>query len=99
MQKHADMLQAQHIQTKEEWMRTSVILALALVMGVALAAAPATSDTQTEQVKLYYGLPGSNDFVWGTVGVNEPSDAWALHSNLPAALMDNAATADANCVW
>ncbi|MFO7638097.1 MAG: hypothetical protein R6X14_02155, partial [bacterium] len=79
-------------------MRTSVLLVLALTAGLVLAVTPTASDVP-EQVRLYYGLPGSADYVSGTLPPGTPTDAWAQHSLLPAMLMDNAACATATHVY
>jgi hypothetical protein len=73
------------------------MLVLALATGLALAA-PAASDVPA-QARFYYGLPGSEDYVIGTVSAGAPTDVWAQHSLLPQMLMDNAATANATHVY
>jgi len=74
-------------------MKASMILAL--IAAVALAGVPATDLGQQNQVKLYYGTVGSNDYILGTGGPSSSTDAWAQHSLMPQMLMDNAACATA----
>jgi len=74
-------------------MKASMILAF--VAAVALAGVPAADLGQQGTVKLYYGTIGSNDYILGTAGPNDPTDAWAQHSLMPQMLMDNAACASA----
>ena len=76
-------------------MKTSVIMTLVLALGIAFAGIPTSDVPVQEPARFYYGLPGSNDYVQGTVTPDNPTDAWALHSNMPAQLMDNCCAANA----
>ncbi|MFO7638094.1 MAG: FlgD immunoglobulin-like domain containing protein [bacterium] len=81
-------------------MHKGVILTLVLLLGAAYAVNPVAELTAEPQaVKFYYGLPGSADYVSGTLPPGTPTDAWAQHSLLPAMLMDNAACATATHVY
>jgi hypothetical protein len=82
---------------------TVVALALLLAFGIGLAGFPATNPDgqqgQTRLVKLYYGLPGSNDYVSSEAPANVPTDAWQFLSEMPGRMMDNAAATDGNHVY
>ncbi len=81
-------------------MRPSVIaMTLVLVVGLASAGVSDAYVPAENTVKLYYGLPGSNDYVLGTAGPQEPSFAWQQHSSMPTAMMDNAAAANETHVY
>ena len=73
-----------------------MLLSIALVV-LALAGPTTTSDASqpnSTRVKLYTGVIGSDDYIWGTAGPSLPTDAWALHSNMPSAMMDNTAASN-----
>jgi hypothetical protein len=80
-------------------MRTSIILTLVLALGMAFAVPSFSNSPGPERVKLYTGTYGSNQFVWGYAPAGSPLDAWVGHSNLPQALMDNAAAGDSANVY
>ncbi|MFO7676215.1 MAG: FlgD immunoglobulin-like domain containing protein [bacterium] len=86
-------------------MRTTVVvLVLALVAGAAFAGFPATDPTgerepQPVRVKLYTGLPGSEDYFWGTAPAGGGTDAWTIHSEMPNRMMDHVAAASASHVY
>lgn len=76
-------------------MRASVIaMTLVLVVGLAFAGASDTDVPAENKVKLYYGTIGSDDYIWGTTSAPVQSDAWMLHSEMPASLMDNSAASN-----
>ncbi|MEO0081692.1 MAG: T9SS type A sorting domain-containing protein [candidate division WOR-3 bacterium] len=83
-------------------MKATVML-LAFVLGAGLASVPATEATeqqnQPELVKYYYGLPGSDDYVLGPASEPQATDAWAQHSTMPTAMMDNAAATNGSHVY
>ncbi|MEO0079140.1 MAG: T9SS type A sorting domain-containing protein [candidate division WOR-3 bacterium] len=82
---------------------TVTVIALFLALGTVLASSPATNPEeatpQPKKIKLYYGLPGSNDFFWADAPENQPADAWQVHSELPARMMDNAAATNGSHVY
>lgn len=85
-------------------MRTTVVLlALLVVMGAVLAQAPATHPNlpapEPVRVKIYTGLPGSEDYHWGYVPRTHLTDAWMVHSEMPTGMMDNAVASNATHVY
>jgi len=74
-------------------MKKSVIVLMVLALGATFAAASQAGTSVP--VKLYYGLPGSNDYILGTTGPDNPADAWLHFTDMPSVMMDNCATSDA----
>ncbi len=67
----------------------------ALAAAVALLAAPALA----EKVKIYTGVPGSDQFHWGTAPNPVPTDDWTAFGTMPLALMDNMVCTDGKYIY
>ncbi len=80
------------------------VLMLVCLIGLVFATGSevGTSDLsqgEPQKVKLYYGTYGSEEYVWGAVSRQIPTDAWMLHSEMPGRMMDNACATDGNYVY
>jgi N-acetylneuraminic acid mutarotase len=80
----------------------SVLLGLTVCLSLGATTASNSSDAAPvpgTAVKLYTGLYGSNDFMWGTTETPPPIAAWQVHSEMPNRMMDNVAATDGNHVY
>ncbi|MDH5683994.1 MAG: T9SS type A sorting domain-containing protein [candidate division WOR-3 bacterium] len=83
-------------------MKKAIPLLLTILFTLALAGNELTNATpkiDTKPIKLYYGTIGSNDYIWGTTTVSNPTDAWMFHSEMPERLMDNACATNGTHVY
>lgn len=71
--------------------RTWLVLALAAL----LLAVPALA----EKVKIYTGVPGSDQFHWGNAPAGGPTDDWTMFGTMPVALMDNMVCTDGKYIY
>lgn len=68
---------------------------LALGLAALILAAPALA----EKVKIYTGIPGSDQFHWGNAPAAGPADDWTAFGTMPVALMDNMVCTDGKYIY
>jgi N-acetylneuraminic acid mutarotase len=64
-----------------------------------LAALCLAAPALAERVKIYTGVPGSDQFHWGNAPAAGPADDWSAFGTMPLALMDNMVCTDGKYIY
>lgn len=68
-------------------------------LALGLAALCLATPALAERVKIYTGIPGSDQFHWGMAPNNGPTDDWTAFGTMPVALMDNMVCTDGRYIY
>ncbi len=69
------------------------------LIALALAALMLSAPALAEKVKIYTGIPGSDQFHWGNAPVAGPTDDWTMFGTMPVSLMDNMVCTDGKYIY
>ncbi len=68
-------------------------------LAISLAALLLSAPALAERIKIYTGVPGSDQFHWGTAPAAGPADDWTMFGTMPVALMDNMVCTDGKYIY